>query len=282
MVDDSVKIIKREAQHSEKDKKLKKGARLKDKARIRTDASSEIVLALSTHSELTLLKDSEVNLPVIEWKDGNIKEIQLIKGSLRILCSQEKCDHVIVTGLSKTPVALGDFQWNYNPQVPSVSVAVFEGEISFSGFENETTVQLKAGDSAQFVGVLENDEPAYDILLRGRKVAKGHLENVVHLSPEEIQAEANKRARKRPVARVQAAKKLKEHQICEKPAGELNQCAWSCEGNSKKSKTCEFNRGAQCVRTRCNANGEWAEKEVLGSNQQTKCGLKPTVEACDY
>ena len=70
-------------------------------------------------------------------------------------------------------------------------------------------------------------------------------------------------------------------QICEKPLAELNQCQWSCEDNPKKSKTCAVENGAKCVRSRCNANGQWAEAYEL-PNDKNRCGLKPVVDACDY
>jgi hypothetical protein len=281
LVDDSVKIINREAQHSEKTKNLKSGSNLKDKAWLRTGERSELQIALSKEATLILESETEVLIPAINWQDGDVREIRVLKGQIRVLC-QTGCDRNFVTGISNTVLPPGDFLLSYNPKGPAVSLAVLTGEVSFRGLENENSVLLKAGESAQFVGVMENDELAFDILLKGRKVAKGRLENVTKISAEELATYQKKDDSRKKSLKKAPKVQRKSSQICDKPLGELNQCAWSCEDNPKNAKTCAVNQGAHCVRTRCNANGQWAEKEILPASQQTKCGLKAIVDSCDY
>ncbi len=281
LLDDTVKVIHREAQHLEKSKILKSETRLKEKAWLRTSENSELQLALSPNEEISVEADSELQIPVINWQNGAVKELRLRKGSLRIHCG-EVCSQHLLTDLSDTGLTSGDFAINYDPKIPSIHFSVFRGEVAFRGLENESSVTLKAGDSVQFVGAIENDEVAYDVLLQGRKVAKGHLENVSRISAEEMAKyqEKIKKAQKKPSPILKA--KPGPNQICLEPLGKLNECAWTCEKNPKKDKICNLAKGAQCVRSRCNANGVWAEREVLADSQKTKCQTKALVEACDY
>ncbi len=69
---------------------------------------------------------------------------------------------------------------------------------------------------------------------------------------------------------------------CSSPAGNFNQCAWTCEGNPKGQKTCRTDLpGVQCVRRLCRASGNWAEPTVLPSRQNASCeGNAAVVKDC--
>lgn len=65
---------------------------------------------------------------------------------------------------------------------------------------------------------------------------------------------------------------------CGSPAGNFNQCAWTCEGNPKGQKTCRTDLpGVQCVRRLCRASGNWAEPTVLPSRQSASCEADAAV-----
>jgi hypothetical protein len=72
--------------------------------------------------------------------------------------------------------------------------------------------------------------------------------------------------------------------ICRKPSGRLNQCSWTCENNPKRAKICMIGKPhVVCVRSRCNANGEWAEPTPLPAAESDRCSSPAsTVSECDY
>jgi len=80
------------------------------------------------------------------------------------------------------------------------------------------------------------------------------------------------------------ATQKKDRDLCLAPAGSMNECAWTCVNNPPKEKTCRTDRGdVQCVRRRCNANGEWTEETRLPASFRTFCDPSgPRVAPCDY
>ena len=60
--------------------------------------------------------------------------------------------------------------------------------------------------------------------------------------------------------------------LCQAPQGQFNQCAWSCEGNGKKSKACQAEKsGIRCVRRVCNAAGQWGVPTAFASSYKDLC-----------
>lgn len=283
LIDDAITIENREAKLQEREKTVRSGSVLKDKAHLRTESKSEIDLALADGSRLVVMENSQVEIPGIAWENGEILEIRLIHGQIRYQCEKD-CHRKIISPIYEDILQDGNFVLTYDQAAPSIELMVLEGKTSFRGLENESSVQLDEGQKAKFAGVMENGEPAFDILLKGRKVARGQMGEIQTMSDSEKnswkkrEAVIKKEAAK--VAKAQVAKK-KSSQICVNPLGELNQCAWQCQKNPKGAKDCAVSSGAVCVRTRCNANGEWADRIELPA-AGNKCGLKAIVDQCDY
>lgn len=280
LVEPLINVENRKPIHSEKTKPLKKGNSLKDKAIIRTEPKSELRLALNEKATLILEADTVVELPAITWNDGGVSDIIIRRGKIRYIC-QTECDRKVMTPIFESVLPVGDYLISYDPNIPSVELSVIAGETVFRGLENENSVILKRGEKASFQGVLENNEPAFDILLKGRKVAKGQMSEVQKIPEEKLAQLKNKEERRLKALRAPPKTKRKPTQICDKPWGELNQCAWVCENNKRSSKDCKVDKGAVCVRMRCNANGEWADRMEL-SPSQSRCQAKPLVGICDY
>jgi hypothetical protein len=279
-VEDMINVVGREPKRSEKAKPVHKGSVYKDKAQFRLGDKAQLRLALSSESTLILNENTEALLPNIAWEDGGVKEILLKKGSLRYIC-KAKCERKIITPLYEGIPPVGDYLIEYDPKTPRIQITTISGEMAFRGLENETAVVLHAGEKASFKGQLENEEPVYDFLLKGRKVAKGQLSEVQKLSPEEMRALV-----KQEDDLVKAQKKAPKSQrlpsqICDKPWGELNQCAWICEHNKKGAQDCKVQDGAQCIRRRCNANGEWSDRAEIPASQSS-CQKNPVVGPCNY
>lgn len=195
-----------------------------------------------------------------------------------------KCLRTYSNPLFESVLPRGDFTLEYNPETPSVTLRVLDGSTVFKGLGNEIELELKAGEMATFKGVFENNELAFDVLLKGRKVAKGQATEIQKIPDAELRMwkgrdEAVKAKAKR-VAQAMVVKR-KKSQICDQPFGELGQCAWKCEKNPKKAKTCTLKSGAVCVRFRCDANGAWSDRAELSATR-SDCGASPVVGPCDY
>jgi hypothetical protein len=179
-----------------------------------------------------------------------------------------------------------------DPQKAYAEVRMFKGHMEFSCLNGDESVKVRAGQKAGFQGVLEEGQVAYDILLKGRKIPRGKLTGVSALTKEEsapfVEAEMKRKkaeALKAQQEQAEIEQKKQAGQICEGPLGKFNQCAWVCEGNPKKEKkSCVISDPqVQCVRRRCNANGEWAEDTVLDAEKaQVLCKAQPVVAPCDY
>jgi len=279
-VQDRITIANRQAVRAEVEKPLKVKAVLKDKAFLRIGEKGDLRIALSKKSILNISEKSEVEIPAIEWEKGSIGEIRLHRGTVRIVC-EESCEQKVITPLFEGVAIQGDFILKYDPTVPEVELTVVQGEMPFRGLENEMSVAVMAGQKISFKGVLENGEPAYDILLKGRKVAKGKMSEAVEVPPTQVLELQKQEEKKKKVVKAPLKTKRLASQICDRPWGELNQCAWICEKNKKKAKECMVHDGAICVRQRCNANGEWSDRMEL-TGQSGSCRAETFVSACDY
>jgi len=279
-VNEAIQVSKRQAERSEVERALKPKMVLKDKALLRTGEKAELRVALQAKNILNLSENTEVEFPAIEWQDGSIAEVRLHRGSIRIICS-EACHQKLVTPIFEGLAINGDFILTYDPSVPQVELKVLQGEMPFRGLENEASLTLTAGHRAVFKGVLENGEPAYDILLRGRKVAKGEMGAIQEVPADEMTDLQKQEEKRKKVVKLPPKSKRLPSQICDRPWGELNQCMWACENNKKGAKECLLNQGATCVRQRCNANGQWADRIELPA-QNSPCKPSTFVGACDY
>jgi len=264
----------------EKVKPLKLSESLKEKAIIRVGDKSQVRIDLSANTSALILENSEVVLPFIAWEDGRVEQIELKKGRLHVVIGNGD-NKTVVTALSRDYLKSGEYIFTYEPLVPQIETVVLSGELEFRGLENEEFVKIKTGEKASFVGVLESGEPVYDVLLKGRKVARGKLNQVQKLSAVDLGSLKKQVQVKKVLIKKAKAAPRTEVQICTQPNAELNQCSWVCENNPKKSKDCNLSGGAVCARYRCNANGEWAERTEL-TRLESKCTLRPLVLACDY
>lgn len=295
-VSKAVTIAKKVPQVSEKRKLLKKGSILREQALLETAEKSELRLALSPHATLVVKENSLVQIPAIHWKNGAIEEIVLKRGAVRYICHEikdEKCARSLKTDLYEAKLATGDYVLRYAPRIPEVSMEVLKGEALFGGIENENPLVLHAGEKASFTGELENEEPAFDILLQGRRVARGKASGIQKIAESDLKEYEKQEALHRKKMKEPPKSKRTSKQICDKPWGEFNQCAWVCEkrplkakskepkGQEAKGQGCPVDKGAQCVRMRCSANGEWTDRYQLPPSQE-KCGREPLVSGCDY
>jgi hypothetical protein len=280
-VSESVVVKNRSAEALVKEKTLRSGIIFKDHASMRTMIESQLRIDLGPDQVLIVFPLSEVDFPAIHWQKGYVEEILLRSGSLRLIC-KTPCETRVTTAVSSTSINRGDFIFSYDPKMPKVSLEVVQGEIEFKGLENEVSIPLKTGEKAEFQGEFDSGAVAYDVLLRGRKVAKGQLSPKAEISKSRLaQLLLDEEKFKRKQAQKIKAKSRARDQICDEPWGRLNECSYQCLGNPKKEKVCNLENGAQCLRRRCNANGQWADPQFLGQ-AEASCSVKDIVKPCDY
>lgn len=279
-IEDVIRVENKAPMHELKEVPLRAKNILRDSVYLKVKDKSELRLILSQDAKtkqqarLILHENAEVKIPAIAWEDGRILELEIIKGSVSYVCVSD-CSLRIVTPLSNIVLPAGEYRWHMDTLKPSVRLSVYHSdqEIVFKGLERDESVKLNAGQFSEFVGVLEDENISYDILLRGRRVAKGKLLAVASIAKDELNDW--QQDQKKYLMKVAAEKKgsRKPSQICEKPLAELNQCMWQLDLSDKK-----------CYRSRCNANGEWVERNPVEapSSLSKPCGSVPQVLKCDY
>jgi hypothetical protein len=141
-------------------------------------------------------------------------------------------------------------------------VETLEGKVNFGGRSGKERRELTRGEGATFTA----PKPSADKEL-AEFVEGGSLSPVYKIPADKLRdLEFDSRV---DVAR--AKKKGSDVEICERPKGYFNQCAWT--------KT-----GPDCVRRRCNGNGVWAEETKLPAAAASICPASTgiVVKDCDY
>ncbi len=60
--------------------------------------------------------------------------------------------------------------------------------------------------------------------------------------------------------------------LCQSPAADFQQCAWSCEGNPQGAKGCLADKeGVHCIRRVCNAAGQWGIPTPFATSYKDMC-----------
>lgn len=267
---------------------------LREKALLETSASAQVKVQLDEKRSFTLLGSGEVSLPIISWESGEAPVVLLKSGDLYWMQNpKEKGSYNIAvrSDLFEFLAPPGNYILSINPGKAFAGVKMLEGSMEFSALNGEESVVVKSGQQVGFQGVLDGGDIAYDVLLKGKKIPKGHLTAVAPVDAHELTKAADaEKKRLQDVARKQAKDKAalaqakREGVICSNPPAKFNECAWTCLNNSKKEKkNCLISAGATCQRQRCNANGDWAEQTPLDAEKaSTVCKAQPVVAPCDY
>lgn len=278
---------KKEGADSVKTAAMKKGEVIRGQAIIHTDSRSEVIVQLEPHVKIKIYPESELHFPMIQWESGTMEEMFLKFGRIRWQ-STAQSQIWLRSDLFESQFPSGVFVVNYNPKAPQVQLMSFDGQMDFQEKNGEQSVSLSAGKKIHFLGQLEEGEIAYDVLLKGKKIPKGQKSQIEDLSSEDVSNysyDAEQKALEAKAKKALAQKApSRKNEICKKPNGIFNECAWICENNPKDQTRCRLDlQRVRCVRSRCNANGQWAEPYELDRSGADKiCGLKPVVQACDY
>ncbi len=241
---------------------------LREKVLLKTGVNSQLQVELGEGNSLVILENSEVQIPLIDLDTGETTEVHLRRGQIRV-DSRDNNQRVYSTPVSHDVYTEAEFLLTYDISTAKAVMTCFRGVINFRGYEGETSARLAAGERAHFLGVLEGNSPSFDVLLKGRKVARGHLSSVESLPKSDFEKLQGLALVQRPVVPKKAKEALRQPgQICEKPFASLNECVWIFEGT-------------QCVRRRCDANGIWSDSFKVPASAG-KCQKKAVVSFCDY
>lgn len=264
---------------------------LREKAKFVTDSRSQVRIALDEKRILIVLENTEMVIPSISLESGEAPIIILQRGQIRWRQTDRATYNVSLNSpLTQFLAPLGDYVLGFFPDKALAELLVIRGSMEFSAMNGEDVRLVKDGQKVSFEGVLEGNEVAYDVLLQGKKIPRGKLSQVSNLSSDEqkvFSEDSEKKIVQQEMTRrkIEAKKhQAKPGQICEAPFAKLNECVWRCLQNPKKEKQiCRIVQGAKCMRSRCNANGQWVDETQLSSTAgEAKCLAKPVVAPCDY
>lgn len=246
--------------------KLTRNFEIKTTGTIKVLKNSNIRLLLNQSLQIRLNEYSEVVLLDLEEGSGVYQRIKLERGLIQFRAEEDPKIR-FESPLFSENLSLGEFVFIYDPKVPLMRLSVLEGRQFFRGLENESSHLVQAGQRTEFVGLLQDGQVAYDVLLRGRRLAKGSLKDLQQLSAKELSELKKGSLFVKPKPPPIPKELIRQPgQICERPFAKFNDCVW------------QVVEGA-CTRRRCNANGQWADTQSVAKE---KCEAKPRVAVCDY
>lgn len=270
--------------------KLKKSAILKDVARFKTATNQFIQIQLGRFYELSILDQSDVfvDLKSIEGHQ-DVYTIHLMQGQI-YLKKIANLEETVLSQKIELNIKSVFFDWKISSekkidlmidlktQDPFIRFCQREGDFEVSLFDHEKKINLKTLEGVEFQGVNESNQVAFDILLNGRKIPKGHWQQIQKCSFDDIQqketdfvkmekldAEMN---HKKALKMKQDKQKADSKYLCHSPYGQLNECAWVI-------------KAGRCQKTRCNAEGKWTGSEMISIAEAPECKSQPFVSKCD-
>lgn len=140
------------------------------------------------------------------------------------------------------------------------------GPGNFLSWVSETPAHLFTTDEKQALAAEGFITPVFE-MTEVRKRQLGLVKPIEKLVFSDWKSEDKKRKVSRDIASVGVVEDL-----CQSPTAGYQQCAWSCEGNSKNSKSCEAEKAnIHCVRRVCNAAGEWGVPTAFATSYKDLC-----------
>lgn len=268
--------------------------------KIKTKGSEFVKLNINGDYEINIFDDSDLDFMLIRdemsTKKETERELQAYKitmnsGQILIKRLDQGANELLVP--KDLRIESDFFQWDLidkkrsslelmislNPSIPQVRFCSARPEYTVKLYDHEKEVKLKSFEEVTFVGVLEKERVAYDLLLQGKKIPKGNWDkpktcSFAELNEKETAFRLQQEQRKRDAnTAMEARKKLKQENdakfLCHEPYGQFNDCWWKTESKI-------------CVRYRCNADGKWASRTELARTQFHFCGNKEAVNKCNY
>ncbi len=249
--------------------------RLASSVQLETGENSMARLDLGNDLGVVLLPNSRLEMPVTGTDRVPPDRMILRRGRVRV--ESNLASFRVETTTAVADVMRGFVVVRVSP-TGSTEMAVLVGKGSLKGVGQPEDNVVESGKRLSFQAQMQEGVPLFDELLQGRRVVRGSTSELPALTPQELEDLTKETAYEAPKKKVIVAKQ--QISLCKSPPAQLNQCAWMCEGPLRK-QICAVEMGAQCVRKRCAASGEWKDPYVL-PHSQNRCGKTPLVRACDY
>ncbi len=277
-VDENKKIILNKKTIIESDFKLK------------TNHQQFVQMNLNQSYEISVLNDSEIFVQSVYTKEGFPSlSVQFISGQISVL--------KLKNANSRLQLKSDFFDWDldikpdslksdlnlwiqFDPGKPKIQFCNgSETGAEISLFDHEKKINLKHFESVIFNGQLSGGKIDFDILLKGRKIPKGHWMDKTKCTFDELNQiqknilksdQAEKLKKSLIIKKAQILKKNNDSKfLCHNPYGQLNDCAW-------------VKSGEKCQRTRCDAQGKWSDLQIFSIDKSQSCKSVPVVLPCGY
>lgn len=288
----SFSVVKGQVQLISPDGTMKlvaKGDAVKERDSIFTDPTGSALIDYSNGNKTDILPNSKLVIQEYSTADDTKRAVfNLLKGKIRNQV-KEKYDGKDAYFRIQTPgIVAGvrgtDFIVTHEEgEKAFTKVDTLEGDVKINERIGNEEADVEKGKTVTY----ELDKPSRRSSSDWSDIAvAGSFKPVRVLTKEELAAldRDTQLDPKSMLAKVAPPKVKVESPICKEPKGRMNQCSWKCQNNPKGSKVCDTTKPqVSCVRSRCNANGEWSEETRLPSSAGQECkadGFK--VEDCDY
>lgn len=257
---------------------------IRERDSLQTEKNGRVHVEFKDGNLVQVQNDSIVRVTEYEMNEDKRKAvIELLKGQMRNQVKQKyngtTSSYQIKTKTAVAGVRGTDFVVDYKEgDKVETQIRTIEGKVVLANKDFSQSLEVGAGDQGSYV-VAANEVFGQDEI--NDFVARGYMTPVYRMSTKEIEQLVKSTSAPGAGSRQAAAVK---HNICASPKAELNQCAWSCQNNPKGEKTCRTDLPqVNCLRRRCNANGEWSEESRMPSSFQEKCDpIGTKVAPCDY
>lgn len=268
---------------------LKENARVHEKDIILTEKDSEAQIAFDDGNISNVQANSKLKIQQYDKsdkKDGKAI-LDLLSGKIRTQVNK-KYDGKNSYFQVKTKAAVAgvrgtDFVVTYqviDQQKIETKVETLEGRVVLASKDDTEKVEIGAGEGSSFL-VAANEGEIFDEDEITDFVARGYMTPVYKMSEADLKKLDKDTGFGLNGRNVAAAK---EKPVCNSPKGEFNQCVWSCVNNPKGESKCRTDLPqVNCVRKRCDAEGQWSDEQRLPASFHDSC--KPDgdrVGPCDY
>ncbi len=256
---------------------------------LQTNSKSYLIMQLNGLFETIVLPDSDVQLEGKQDKSSfNAEELNLKAGKifLRTIDVQNKkndsdsinfkSDFFQFDLKSSAQIAL---LISIDKKTRQLSVCNQGDSFDLKLFDHEESHLLEKTQGIRFNGVLdEKGSVKYDYLLKQRKIPQGKWLKVETCDLKEIEV-IQKKINDQIVSEIAESKKKELNKkadkikndvryLCHEPYGQLSDCAYQIKND-------------KCQRSRCNAEGKWAELTEV-SKSKNKCEKIVHISTCDY
>lgn len=274
--------------------KIEKNVLLRESAVIETHEDSYLKIQWDPVRYVVVEPKTKLSIPNISWETGEAPILILDQGSVHWdQAARAEYNVVLKSSLFEFIAPIGNFVLSIDLAKAYTEIKVIKGSMEFFPMNGEHTVNVQTGQKAFFQGILDGNDVAYDVLLKGKKIPRGKLSEVFPFTKEEAalyseqrQEMLKKESQLRESEEKARLAKIHAGMVCKNPYAKLNQCAWVCKNNPRSEKrSCRVapKGSAECVRSRCDVNGRWSDPTVLsGIKASLQCKIDPVVAACDY